>query len=293
MVSAWDGSGHFPSLLESALRDATRHIGGRRAFRKGEVENWRLNIFSDSACISQEPSVLGLLRSLEGVALFQRVMLTHGFLVRGGMSVGSHYESEFALISQALLDAYRLERHESRMPRVILSESVLDLIESISDTSDRHEIKELITFENKILPFVCYLVFEQEDDWMGGESFYERQRDIVQRALSDDSLLPDTKEKYLWLGEYHNWALAETARVLKTSALMTEEDVWWFRTLWMKQITPIRCFDSALRLDRQPPINKNAATYRNGVNWITDWPGDAGFDDDREPDTDAEPENYG
>ena len=141
-VERWDGSSQFPEALEKALKNATDYVGGKHAFRKGEVENWRLNIFSDSACISQEPTPLGLLRSLEGVALFQRVMLTHGFLVRGGISIGAHYQSRLALVSKALLEAYALEKHESHMPRIILSPKILQFVDAIPDVSERHEIKE-------------------------------------------------------------------------------------------------------------------------------------------------------
>ena len=286
-LSEWDGSTGFCKLIESALVRATSYVGGKYAIGKANGEDWGLSRFSDCACISQPLNPLGIIRLIEGISLFQRVMIDSGFLVRGAVSFGLHYESKKALVSKGLHDAYNLEKREE-YPRVVVSEKLYRYITEISDISERHEILELLTLENQKHPFVCHLNFEEEDEWLGGECFYQTQHKLITDSLTGP-LPSDVKRKYLWLAEFHNWSLWETARLLKLSGQLQEDNVWWFSLYWVKGIEYTDRFVSALLLD-QDFSNQQLSNEPDGVNWVKDWPNI--FTDDDEPDVDAEPDDF-
>jgi hypothetical protein len=283
LLQAWASDSHLPMTVESALRDATEYVGGKYGLRSRSPEDWRVRMFSDCACISQPATPLGLMRSLEGVALFQRTMITNGLLVRGGVALGRHYESTLTLMSNALLDAYELEQHHSGLPRILLSRKLLEFVEGIEEADIRTDMKELITFEGHDVAFVCYVIFEEEDNWLGGEPFYRAQHDLISKTLANPELNITVRQKYVWLAEYHNWCLFQTARLLKQSGRLAEDEVWHLNLHWVREIPLSRRFACAAWTDRSLKKAYDG-NQQNGVDWIREWPG-ASSDDD-------EPEDY-
>jgi hypothetical protein len=51
--------------------------------------------------------------------------LNIGFLVRGGATIGSLYHAGGVVFGKALIDAYAIEAHDSKHPRVVLSQEIL------------------------------------------------------------------------------------------------------------------------------------------------------------------------
>jgi hypothetical protein len=124
-IRNWLSDPSVATRVEKAWRSAIRWVGGKRAINKPHIQDWRLRVFSDCACISQPDTELGILNLLEGTAFFQREMIGSGFVIRGGVSVGLHYETTYSMLSEALLEAHELESQHAHTPRVLLSSRLM------------------------------------------------------------------------------------------------------------------------------------------------------------------------
>lgn len=284
VTKRWLEDPSIASAVDESLAKAAKWVGGRRALESGTEEEWRLRCFSDCICISQPATDLGVLNLLEGAAFFQRDMICSGFLLRGGVSWGKYFESDYTLLSDALVDAHELEAVHADTPRVLVSPRVLLRIDSIRDDEARREAKELITIDEDGLAFLNYTVFQAEDEWLGGHAFYVKQRDLLAESLADGELAASARKKYVWTAAFHNWCVREAAHILKSSGNMSEDDVWSFSSLLVKPEPRPRKFISALWLDRSYDgldyVNRHGET-----DWIRSWPGVTTEDD--------EPDDYG
>jgi len=82
---------------------------------------------------------------------FQFSMMSKGFFIRGGLSIGSYYSDENMIFSQGLVNAYELETKKAVYPRVLVDKIIIDKFE-------KYEIKEL-----KAVGINKYLL----NDWEG------------------------------------------------------------------------------------------------------------------------------
>ncbi len=283
IVKKWIEDPSVATTVENSLKRAVDWVGGRAALTRTTVDDWRLRLFSDCACVSQPATEMGILNLLEGVSFFQREMITSGFVIRGGVSVGKHYESSYTLMSHALIEAYELETKHAEAPRVLLSTRILRAIELIEDDEVRKEIKEFIVLDTDGIPFIFYMTFEEDDQWLKGHEFYLKQRDLITRMLDDTMLIDEVRSKYEWMAQFHNWCIRETAHLLKSSGTMSEDDVWSFSSLIVKNVDHESDFVSALWLDRAFS-GANFHQRHEDVDWIKEWPGVLTEDD--------EPEDY-
>ena len=197
--------------------------------------------------------------------------------------MGKHFESAYTLLSDALVDAHELESVHAITPRILLSSRILLEVDSVQDDEVRKELKELISIDADGLAFLNYMVFQSEDEWLGGHAFYVKQRDLLTSTCREGHLPASIREKYVWMAMFHNWCVRETAHILKSSGTMTEDDVWSFPALLVKSVTKWRKFVSALWLDRAFE-GLDYAGRHGGVDWLKEWPG-AHTEDD-------EPEDY-
>ena len=269
--------------LDSAIRKALESFGGRDSLRGMPDGEWSVRIFSDCLCASKPTTDIGLLVSLQAFSTFAQEMLAAGFPVRGGVAIGPYSESELMIFSQAQIDAYDLEAGHARNPRIILSPQTIARIDAIEDDDIRRTTKEYLVLDSDGVAFINYLVFEEEDSWLGGHAFYYRLRKNIERALAVNVKEPSLRSKYEWMARFHNWSLRHTARILKRSGSLSEDDVWSFSSLLIKTPAGLDDFASLLWTDRAftRPVEDE---HEVGVDWIKQWPGVTTEDDEKEPD---------
>jgi hypothetical protein len=90
----------------------------------------RTQMFSDTVVISsQELSEDAVTIVAQMAMLFQVNAVVDGFLLRGAIVVGEHYEDGEVMFGPAILDAYHLERR-ANWPRVVAGPSVLEYVSS-------------------------------------------------------------------------------------------------------------------------------------------------------------------
>jgi hypothetical protein len=85
-----------------------------------------LSQFSDSVVISSAFTPSGVNALVTTVRDLQRLLAERGISVRGGVDFGRHYAQDGRLFSMALVKAYELESRRAQVPRVLMSDNLLD-----------------------------------------------------------------------------------------------------------------------------------------------------------------------
>jgi hypothetical protein len=102
-----------------------------------------VSVFSDHVVISvriKDMTYQGRSCSIEFLKAFQlaisgfaRLALAHGFLIRGGITVGELFHDNGIVFGKALVEAYELESEVAIYPRVIISKKLAPLFETEID----------------------------------------------------------------------------------------------------------------------------------------------------------------
>jgi hypothetical protein len=82
--------------------------------------------FSDSVVTSSTFTPTGVNALVTTVRDLQRLLVERGISVRGGVDFGRHYAQGGRLFSMALVKAYELESMRAQVPRVLISDNLLD-----------------------------------------------------------------------------------------------------------------------------------------------------------------------
>ena len=70
-------------------------------------------------------------------------LVQHGFLIRGGISIGRLHHSQQFVFGEALVKAYELESNLAKFPRIILHRDVIDICKEFGDHHPTQEEKYL------------------------------------------------------------------------------------------------------------------------------------------------------
>jgi hypothetical protein len=275
--------------LDNAIQRALESFGGMESLKGSPDAEWRVRVFSDCICVAKPLSELGAVVTMEALCTFSQEMLERGFPIRGGVAIGPHIESEVLIFSETQIQAYDIETSVAVYPRVVLSKQLSEYLDSMEDVEMRLAAKEYIVRDADENSFVNYLVFHEEDSWLGGAHFYEVMKAQILQSLSLHAHTEVLRAKYIWAAQFHNWSLQHTARRLKLSGTLSEDDVWDFGSLVVPGEIGERLFLSLISTDPafQRPDEK---TTHQGVNWLRHWPDVGTEDDEAEPDGEAEPD---
>lgn len=277
-------------LLNQAMKRAVQPFRGVNG-PGGRDRYWRIRAFSDCVCVAVPYSEIGLLSILEGLGAFSRELLASGFPIRGGVTMGPYEEYQFLIFSEAQVRAFDIENQSAIVPRVVLSEDLIEAIDCIDDDEVRKSAKEFVVLDADGVAFINHLVFDEEDSWSIGARTYHSMTKVITSALRERTIETTVREKYEWLASFHNWALAHTARLFKTLAAPTEDDIWSFSTLLIREYEGQGSYRSFLWSDKSfsfPAEELNAKK----IDWIRAWPGVTTEDDQmEEADCDVSDEN--
>ena len=171
-------------------------------------------------------------------AYYQRIMLTKGFYVRGGIATGTVYFDDNMIFSNALIKAYEIETKTAKYPRIVIDEGVIKKLNKVSQQNiirtlfpklivkdwtgvaflNPFKIMEFIqtmfTKAPEIIPELEKIIIDNpkilEDssklepdiaDNVLTELVWARIRDKLKKHKKDK----DIYEKFLWLREFVDW----------------------------------------------------------------------------------------
>lgn len=181
-------------------------------FLINSFEGATVRIFSDNVYFSipiseniNEKQIYDIAWFVRQIYELQWFFLDSEIFIRGGVAVGTQYISNTTLFGTALLKAYRAESQQAKYPRIILGESLIELLTSLNGCTPIRNCGCLYTKDNEGITYMDYMSLW--DDWSWEEDFkhkiFVRHRDIIANqitTISDKKIL----EKYKWLIEYHN-----------------------------------------------------------------------------------------
>ena len=173
---------------------------------KGEGGDWySAKLFSDCMSISCDNFGNNLYYMLNEISNLQFSLATQGLFVRGAITYGPHFENERIIFSEALIRAYELEQ-KANYPRIIISDSVLDLISR--EPKDRRDslTPYLITPPDQIctLDYFQHLFGIWVDYGIDIIDFLFEHKNAVIAQIEKHSSNAYVLDKYRWVAEYHN-----------------------------------------------------------------------------------------
>jgi hypothetical protein len=172
---------------------------------------WPAAFFSDTLVLAapvrehggEEAAIGGLVIQ---AAWLQLNLISAGFFVRGGLSLGRMHLRDGLVFGPALVEAYELESKSAVHPRVVLSPAVdesqradLGFYASPRDSAQA----SLLLCDGDGRTFVNYLalLFDEPDDL---DEELADHRDVVVAKLDAHRGDKHLWEKYRWVAEYHN-----------------------------------------------------------------------------------------
>jgi hypothetical protein len=222
--------------------------------------NFKKKQFSDCVSISSEfsdsiPDYLTVGYFLFFIRLYELLLLQNKIYIRGGISIGGHFENSNMIFSEALVKSFLLEKDKAIYPRIIIDEKVLEII-------DRARTENTIEFKNNFL-FYGHAIIKDWDntvfispfDLSGQldnnhlqhleESLQKKLKEsgnniqntvlifnnlisnmicqILKDVESQINTLPDEKysikAKYIWLKEFINWNIEPSNSNIKFKKL--------------------------------------------------------------------------
>lgn len=177
--------------------------------RDGDPDLYVLKAFTDNIVIgwpADEDAEIELGSMYGRLAQFQLELATAGFFVRGGLSVGMAYLDEIAVFGGALIEAYRGESETARDPRIVLTESAVNLMEQhlgyYADPEESPQNSELLRDSDGQV-FINYLNAVFTDDGPILQRLSEHKSQVMSR-LVEFGQAPAVWSKYAWVARYHN-----------------------------------------------------------------------------------------
>jgi hypothetical protein len=152
--------------------------------------------FSDSITIATPLTLVGVINLFEAVTSLQRRLVNGGVLVRGGIALGKHFADEILVYSEALIQAYLLERDKARFPRILADGDLLDWFFHHGEITDAQQetLRSMLLVDRDNQLFIDYLLPEDIDQHLA-----------ILNTYKPKNATPSVLEKIQWLGQYHNF----------------------------------------------------------------------------------------
>jgi len=249
MVHKYD-SGAEPDLLDNLIEI----INSAGIFLKlkhstpssDKLNNWKekfeVKVFSDCFCLSIplefenftfEENVTLFYQYLSG---FQILLLEKGYLIRGGLTIGSYYSDDNLIFSGGLVEAYELESEYAKMPRIIVSDKFLSKLKEKNFSNSNYMLLcdkcsiFINPFNHKLINSdFCDKMVSEFVDTIGilgslDKSFREMDEEDKQKTIKEILTIVNEKiekfkfdvkvtKKYVWLKEFLKHEIGEKSEI--------------------------------------------------------------------------------
>lgn len=200
-----------------------------------KLTNRDIQLLSDSLIITakmEENNVLKLIQSLSWLQLF---LLVKGIIIRGGVSLGKHVETDLIMMSQALVEAYDLEQ-KADYPRIVISKKILSEIQNIKKwdiqnngfVSPEDFINKYLIKDGEIY-YINYLYFLMEKKNIHYLTIVlDSHKDALERyyVIEKGNNSPDKIiRKIQWMINYHNEFVKQNIPINNKSIKEFDEDI--------------------------------------------------------------------
>jgi len=205
-------SQHALDKIVTAIEDSRQFV--RESFPDSEIAlpaNWAIKFFSDNLSFGHpidDKVADGTTTAwfvIRCAQQYQLRMVLNGFFLRGGLTKGPVCLTEDIIFGSALIESYKLESKASIVPRVILSESLRDLLVSpfsaVTNQLPTHCL-DAVCRDVDGWWFLNYLDAARDGSAINWD-FVARHKDSVLKSLSTTTR-HDVLPKFGWACRYHN-----------------------------------------------------------------------------------------
>lgn len=139
-----------------------------------------------------------------------------GIFTRGCIAYGDHFTDNNILVSPVFIEAYTAEQENAIFPRLIMSSTFVNHVESIIELSSnkeklRSDFKMLTCLDNDGFRFLNYFPFgyvevqknEPDESKVNQARWFLSHKNVITNHLNKYSDFK-IKSKYIWLANYHN-----------------------------------------------------------------------------------------
>jgi len=177
--------------------------------------NFEYKFFTDNLVLSTkiEAHDLGegpLGNILGALAMYQLVIASHGYFVRGGIEAGYNYMDDRIVFGDALITAHYLESKKAIHPRILVGPELNSLIDEHKKWYGNKTLNmphnDVLNFASKEL-FIDYLngsLSFCDDDTNAIEPLIKSHKKHIESNIKKFSNDPNVLPKYEWLRDYHN-----------------------------------------------------------------------------------------
>lgn len=178
-------------------------------------------MFSDSIVLTAPATEIGLKDILLKVSYLTRRLVGYAALLRGAVVRGDVYEKKHVIFGPGLIEAYKLESSAARYPRILVTQEIKTIAQSISyDVRGRKSMPLSIKIRRDFdgLHHVDWMlhyhtVYEPGSKGIraDGPEDYRYLRKVIEFALKDAADSPAIKSKVYWLANYFNDVISRGA----------------------------------------------------------------------------------
>lgn len=175
---------------------------------KMKAKDVRTTQFSDSVVISfpyveEGNSIVAAILWIKYYHVF--LIMEHGILLRGGITIGDIIHNEKRIVGPAMIDAYTLESKCAFSPRIIIDSQVVSLFKKAFDrcSNNSHSIDTtLINRDDDDRYYIDYFNFSERDR-RGCVFYYNDYLHQLKMLVAENEDNEDVRvrEKYLWMNK--------------------------------------------------------------------------------------------
>ena len=153
-----------------------------------------------------EPEVGSLLMLF---AHLQASLAADGFILRGGITAGQHYQDQDIVYGDVLLEAVDLNK-SGKPPRLVIGSSVGCLISHhlswyAPNSSPYHSLLLEDPSDGRLFVNYLHVAFEHFPDGDIDHELLEAHKQMLSGGLQAYEAEPDVHAKYKWIAAYHNY----------------------------------------------------------------------------------------
>jgi hypothetical protein len=167
-------------------------------------------ILSAPLASDEMPNYRGLSILVMRVIQISHILLSNGYLVRGGISVGPVWHTASNIVGSAYQEAYQMES-STLVPRVELSQSAQELwarTEGVDNTM-------CLTYKNHFMVNVLHDFYIQDQSHGAAERAFRNYSRVIQNQMNAEHT-ESVKYKWWWFNQYLESEVARNAYIIHT-----------------------------------------------------------------------------
>jgi hypothetical protein len=183
--------------------------------REARYRTWDVKVFTDNIILGYafdswhaEPEFGDV---ADKVGRYQLAMALENFFVRGGIAVGDLFLDANTAFGPALIEAYSLESQTAFQPRVLLSPQVSDYVRQHLGFYGNHSHAPQNRFVlcdgdgSLFVHYLHHLIYDLYDYTELDAEGLATHRENAVKNLKANNDEPKIRDKYRWVGHYHNY----------------------------------------------------------------------------------------